>query len=534
MKKRGTAGLLGGALAAVLLAGNVFGGSYPAYAQDTQYHDGNYTASAHVEFHEAVVNYDLYVTVSVKDGVISKVALNDAKNADIEAVNVPYVNYAMTAMAQSYIGTTGTAADTVSGATYSANAINEAVAKAMVKSQANEADADTADTPSGDNGQNDNQNGSDNTNDTQKPSDDKTNSGDTGNDSYERVLKTGAYELTADSYDASAMMKMPAFICIDAENNTFSVHPYKNGVVDYATNKGSGSISFDSATGVYTMTYEGGVTVVALGSTTTFTVSDKGITFTSPLRYGAAQMNTTDADGNFLSYTAKTSAYEGTLTSGAYVLTADSYDASAMMKMPAYIGIDMENKTFVVRPYKNNVVDTDPNKGSGSISFDARTGVYTMTYESGVTVVAVGSTTTFTAADNGITFTSPLRYGAAQMNTTDADGNFLSYTAVPYTQETPDNGAADDTQGKEEQGNTSNGGASNDSTQSGEASENNTSESGAQEQGSDNAQSGTQTSANSTVKTGDAAMTGIYAVSAVLSMGLILAAAVLKKRKRVL
>lgn len=534
MKKRGTAGLLGGALAAVLLAGNVLGGSYPAYAQDTQYHDGNYTASAHVEFHEAVVNYDLYVTVSVKDGVISKVALNDAKNADIEAVNVSYVNYAMKAMAQSYIGTTGTAADTVSGATYSANAINEAVAKAMVKSQANEADENTADTPSGDNGQNDNQNGSDNTNDTQKPSDDKTNSGDTGNDSYERVLKTGAYELTADSYDASAMMKMPAFICIDAENNTFSVHPYKNGVVDYATNKGSGSISFDSATGVYTMTYEAGVTVVALGATTTFTADADSITFTSPLRYGAAQMNTTDADGNFLSYTAKTSAYEGTLTSGAYVLTADSYDASAMMKMPAYIGIDMENKTFVVRPYKNNVVDTDTNKGSGSISFDARTGVYTMTYESGVTVVAVGSTTTFTAADNGITFTSPLRYGAAQMNTTDADGNFLSYTAVPYTQETPDNGAADDTQGKEEQGNTSNGGASNDSTQSGEASENNTSESGAQEQGSDNAQSGTQTSANSTVKTGDSAMTGIYAVSAVLSMGLILAAAVLKKRKRVL
>ena len=342
------------------------------------------------------------MTVSVKDGVISKVALNDAKNADIEAVNVSYVNYAMKAMEQSYIGTTGTAADTVSGATYSANAINEAVAKAMVKSQANEADENTADTPSGDNGQNDNQNGSDNTNDT-------ANSGDTGNGSYERVLKTGAYELTA-----------------------------------------------------------------------------------------------------------------------------DSYDASAMMKMPAYIGIDMENKTFVVRPYKNNVVDTDTNKGSGSISFDARTGVYTMTYESGVTVVAVGSTTTFTAADNGITFTSPLRYGAAQMNTTDADGNFLSYTAVPYTQETPDNGAADDTQGKEEQGNTSNGGASNDSTQSGEASENNTSESGAQEQGSDNAQSGTQTSANSTVKTGDSAMTGIYAVSAVLSMGLILAAAVLKKRKRVL
>ena len=409
MKKRGTAGLLGGALAVVLLAGNVLGGSYPAYAQDTQYHDGNYTASAHVEFHE-VVNYDLYVTVSMKDGVISKVALNDEKNADIEAVNVPYINYAMKGMADSYIGTTGTAADTVSGATYSANAINEAVAKAMVKSQANEAEADTADTPSGDNGQNDNQNGSDNTNDTQKPSDDKTNSGDTGNDSYERVLKTGAYELTADSYDASAMMKMPAFICIDAENNTFSVQPYKNGVVDYATNKGSGSISFDSATGVYTMTYEAGVTVVALGATTTFTA---------------------DADS--------------------------------------------------------------------------------------------------------ITFTSPLRYGAAQMNTTDADGNFLSYTAVPYTQEIPDGDTNDDTQGKGDSGNTS-GGTSNDSIQSGESTGNSASESSANasEQDSGSTQSGAQTSGNSTVETGDAAMTGIYAVSAVVSIGLLIAAAVLKKRKRVL
>lgn len=409
MKKRGTAGLLGGALAVVLLAGNVLGGSYPAYAQDTQYHDGNYTASAHVEFHE-VVNYDLYVTVSMKDGVISKVALNDEKNADIEAVNVPYINYAMKGMADSYIGTTGTAADTVSGATYSANAINEAVAKAMVKSQANEAEADTADTPSGDNGQNDNQNGSDNTNDTQKPSDDKTNSGDTGNDSYERVLKTGAY-----------------------------------------------------------------------------------------------------------------------------VLTADSYDASAMMKMPAYIGIDMGKKTFIVHPYKNDVVDNDTNKGSGSISFDSATGVYTMTYEAGVTVVALGSTTTFTVSDKGITFTSPLRYGAAQMNTTDADGNFLSYTAVPYTQEIPDGDTNDDTQGKGDSGNTS-GGTSNDSIQSGESTGNSASESSANasEQDSGSTQSGAQTSGNSTVETGDAAMTGIYAVSAVVSIGLLIAAAVLKKRKRVL
>lgn len=140
-----------------------------------------------------------------------------------------------------------------------------------------------------------------------------------------------------------------------------------------------------------------------------------------------------------------------------------------------------------------------------------------MTYEAGVTAVALGSTTTFTVSDKGITFTSPLRYGAAQMNTTDVDGNFLSYTAVPYTQEIPDGDTNDDTQGKGDSGNTS-GGTSNDSTQFGESTGNSASESSANasEQDSGSTQSGTQTSGNSTVETGDAAMTGIYAVSAVV------------------
>ena len=121
------------------------------------------------------------------------------------------------------------------------------------------------------------------------------------------------------------------------------------------------------------------------------------------------------------------------------------------------------------------------------------------------------------------------------MNTTDADGNFLSYTAVPYTQEIPDGDTNDDTQGKEDSGNTT-GGTSNDSTQSGESTGNSASESSANasEQDSGSTQSGAQTSGNSTVETGDAAMTGIYAVLAVVSIGLLIAAAVLKKRKRVL
>lgn len=149
--------------------------------------------------------------------------------------------------------------------------------------------------------------------------------------------------------------------------------------------------------------------------------------------------------------------------------------------------------------------------------------------------MALGSTTTFTVSDKGITFTSPLRYGAAQMNTTDADGNFLSYTAVPYTQEIPDGDTNDDTQGKGDSGNTS-GGTSNDSTQSGESTGNSASEGNANASGqnSESSQFGVQTSGNSTVKTGDSAMTGIYAVSAVVSIGLLIAAAVLKKRKRVL
>lgn len=115
------------------------------------------------------------------------------------------------------------------------------------------------------------------------------------------------------------------------------------------------------------------------------------------------------------------------------------------------------------------------------------------------------------------------------------DCSIICRSTVTYTQEIPDGDTNDDTQGKGDSGNTS-GGTSNDSTQSGESTGNSASESSANasEQDSGSTQFGAQTSGNSTVETGDAAMTGIYAVSAVLSMGLILAAAVLKKRKRVL
>ena len=509
MIKRKAGAILGGMLAAVVVAGNVANvGVVKAYAESSKYNDGNFTGSSHVEFHDKTVDYDMYVTVSVKDGVISKVALNDAKNADIEQVNIPYLKYAMNAMADKYVGTTGEAVDVVSGATFSSAAINDAVSKAMAKSEANTPDEDVPDNGNTDNG---------NTGDNNNSSSDNT--GDTNQDTdntgvLEGVLTTGAYELTADSYDASAQMKLPMYICINKEEKTFVIHPYKNGVVDYATDKGSGSLSYDKETGVYTMKYEAGVTVVALGSTTTFTTDGDTITFTSPVRYGMAWMNTRDEADNFLSYTAKKSSYAGELKSGAYVLTADSYDAGAQMKMPAYIGIDVENKTFEVHPYKNNVVDKDTNKGAGTISFNQLTGSYVMTYTSGVTVVALGSTSTFTVSEDGITFTSPLRYGAAQMNTTDEAGNFLSYTAKLLDENvTPDVPADDNTSDGDDS--KADDGKADDTTEAPAGSDTTAADSSAATDSISAAQS--ESTADSTVKTGDYSNQFAYVLAVLVS-----------------
>ena len=125
---------------------------------------------------------------------------------------------------------------------------------------------------------------------------------DAAAEKYEDVLASGNYVLTADSYFEGAMMKMPAYIVIDAEKDTFSIHPYNDGTPDLETDKGSGSIAFDAATGIYTMTYANGSWA---GATTTFTAAAGSVTFTSPLKYGAAQMNTLDENGKFVPYTAK-------------------------------------------------------------------------------------------------------------------------------------------------------------------------------------------------------------------------------------
>ena len=108
--------------------------------------------------------------------------------------------------------------------------------------------------------------------------------------------------LTEDSYIATAVMKMPAYIVIDAEKDTFNIHPYKDNVADLETDKGSGTISFDKATGVYTLTYE--TIESAKGYQATITATENSITFTSPMKYGGARMNTQDENGVFAPYTA--------------------------------------------------------------------------------------------------------------------------------------------------------------------------------------------------------------------------------------
>ena len=250
----------------------------------------------------------------------------------------------------------------------------------------------------------------------------------------EDKLVSGDYVLVEDDYDASAMMKLPMYIRIsgDQDNRRFNIYPYKDHVVDFETDKGSGTIALDASTGVYTMTFE---TVESKkGETTTFELDGDGIKFTSALHYGGAKMNILDEEGNFLPFTAhpapKAEA-EDKLVSGDYVLTEKDYDASAIMKMPAFIKVSGEaaNRRFNIYPYADNKADFGTDKGSGTIAFDASTGVYTMTFE---TVESKkGETTTFVLDGDGIKFTSPLHYGGAKMNIVDENGNFIPYTAHP-------------------------------------------------------------------------------------------------------
>ncbi len=247
--------------------------------------------------------------------------------------------------------------------------------------------------------------------------------------SYTDELKSGNYELKLDDFDDSVgVHRHPCIITIDTEGMTFIIHDTN----DEITNKGSGTISFDSATGEYTMNYIAGGPETQTDPTSTFVFDSDCLVFRTPLKLGRSMMNIRDENGKFISYTAvliseEYDEYANKLKSGSYELTEESYDASAFMKVPAIITIDTENKTFAITD--NREATKGEPKGSGYYEFNAVTGVYTMTYTSGIAEGRIGSTATFVYSDDSITFTSPMLFGSAMMNITDEDGNFIPYTA---------------------------------------------------------------------------------------------------------
>jgi len=118
---------------------------------------------------------------------------------------------------------------------------------------------------------------------------------------YKDELISGDYELKLEDFDERAgVHRHPCIITVDREKGTFIIHDRD----DAETNKGSGTVSFDSATGEYTFNYTAGGPETQADPTSTFRY-DNGLAFTSALKIGRSGMNVTDDDGRFIPYTAR-------------------------------------------------------------------------------------------------------------------------------------------------------------------------------------------------------------------------------------
>ena len=115
----------------------------------------------------------------------------------------------------------------------------------------------------------------------------------------EDELVSGTYCFDASEHMMFALLK--PVVNIDVENMTFDL--YKNVESEQNINKGSGTITFNVATGAYTMTY---TDTDHAGRTTTFVYDEanNAIKFTSVLAFGSASFNITDDAGNFVEYVA--------------------------------------------------------------------------------------------------------------------------------------------------------------------------------------------------------------------------------------
>ncbi|MBQ4428724.1 MAG: hypothetical protein II871_03010 [Clostridia bacterium] len=124
-------------------------------------------------------------------------------------------------------------------------------------------------------------------------------------------------------------------------------------------------------------------------------------------------------------------AYEDSLRTGTYYLGAEDYPEEAMMKVPAYIIINTEERILDTRDGREGK-DLAP-KGFGHYEFDETTGIYTVTY----TEHTQATSSSFTFADDAITFVTPMGFGMAVINITDEDGNFIPYSAHFVSEEPP-------------------------------------------------------------------------------------------------
>ncbi|MCQ2454120.1 MAG: hypothetical protein MJ136_06165 [Clostridia bacterium] len=115
-------------------------------------------------------------------------------------------------------------------------------------------------------------------------------------------LVSGTYLLDDTGVDTSTGKEIQrhghsAYIVINAEAGTFHT---LTTAADNMTEKGTGTIAYDAATGIYTVTYTAD-TAKGIGKTTAFCVTEDGsLCFVSPIFYGSALLAyvLTDENGN--------------------------------------------------------------------------------------------------------------------------------------------------------------------------------------------------------------------------------------------
>lgn len=119
------------------------------------------------------------------------------------------------------------------------------------------------------------------------------------------------------------------------------------------------------------------------------------------------------------------------LTSAKYAVDISWQPMMASMMTPI-VEMDAAAKTFKVYAAK----DPNTDKGHGTITFNNRTGVYTLVFAVAEGEEAKSTTFTYDAAKKAITFTSKLHYGKLAFNNINDAEEFIPYGASVYVPKT--------------------------------------------------------------------------------------------------